>query len=112
MSSECTYYLAPGRQSSAAPQKPNRTALVTCGELPSCSAVSSTAATPEPLSSMPGPAGTLSRCAPTITTLAVDPVLVWAMTLRVRSLRTPALGLMVVGAGSARSPSPGALLTL
>ena len=35
------------------------------------SAVSSSAAEPEPLSLIPGPSITLSRCAPAITTLSV-----------------------------------------
>ena len=44
-------------------------------------AVSRMAATPEPLSLMPGPAGTLSRCAPTITMLFAFPLRVVASTL-------------------------------
>ena len=61
---------------------------------------------------MPGPSGTLSRWAPTITTSAVDPVLVWAMTLRVCSTRTPALSLMVASPGAPRSRSPDSLVML
>ncbi len=104
------YSSEPTRPSSSAPQKANRTAFLTCGELPSCTAVSSMAATPEPLSLMPGPSGTLSRCAPVMTTSCVDPVLVCAMTLWVRSTRTPALSLTVAGPGLARSRVPSSLL--
>ncbi len=47
-----------------------------------------------------------------MTTLSVDPVVVWAMTLLVLSTLTPALSLMTVWAGLARSRAPSALLTL
>ena len=70
------YFLEPTIPISSAPQKPNRTALVTGGALPSSTAVSSTAAIPDPLSLMPGPSRTLSRCPPTITTLRGEPVVV------------------------------------
>ena len=56
------------------------------GELPIWSAVSKMAATPEPLSLIPGPARTLSRWPPTTTTSSVSPVLVWAITLCVFTL--------------------------
>ena len=58
--------------------------LVTAGAPRRRTAVSSSVATPEPLSLMPGPVGTESRCAPTITTLSGLPVVVWAITLRLR----------------------------
>ena len=45
----------PFNPDSSVAQNPNRTALFTCGELPSCSAVSCTAVTPEPMSLIPGP---------------------------------------------------------
>lgn len=67
---------------SAAPQKANRTALATGGSGPSCRAVSSTAATPEPALLMPGLSAGLSRWVPTITTSLADPVLVCASTFR------------------------------
>ncbi len=66
--SDSRYFLEPTVPSSSAPQNANRTAFFTCGAEPSCVAVSRTAATPEPLSLMPGPSGTLSRWAPTTTT--------------------------------------------
>ena len=74
----------PTRPSSSAPQKAKRTALVTGGAPPRCTAVSSSAAVPDPLSLIPGPAGTESRCAPAITTWSGLPVVVWATTLRLR----------------------------
>src|ERR1700739_2143370 len=111
-SNDPTYFREPISPSSSAPQKPNRTALWISGELPNCSAVSRTAATPDPLSLMPGPSGTLSRCAPAITTSVVDPVLVCAMTLRALKLWTLALSLMVVGPGCTRSCAPMDLVTL
>src|ERR1700753_3328378 len=111
-SNDWTYLRDPTSPISSAPQKPNRTALCTCGELPSCSAVSRTAATPEPLSLMPGPSGTLSRCAPAMTTALVDPVLVCAMMLRALKLATLALSLMVVGPVCPRSCAPSDLVTL
>ena len=39
-------------------------------------------AEPDALSLIPGPSGTLSRCAPSMTTSSVEPVLVWAITLQ------------------------------
>ena len=59
----------------------NRTWLT--GSMPSsaiCSAVSSCAAEPEPLSLMPGPSITESRCAPDTTTRSVRPVVGRAIT--------------------------------
>ena len=54
------------RPRSSAPQNAKRTrARVWAGSRASRSAASSTAAEPLPLSLMPGPSGTLSRCAPT-----------------------------------------------
>ena len=106
------YLRDPTMPISSAPHSAKRTACLTAGALPSCTAVSSTAATPEPLSLMPGPSGTLSRWAPTMTTSAPDPVVVWAITLRVVIVTTRASSTTVAGPGSARSRAPCALLTL
>ena len=73
----------PRSPASSAPHHAKRTALVTGGALPSRSAISSWPAEPDPLSLIPGPAGTESRCAPAMTTSSARPVVVWAMTLRV-----------------------------
>ncbi|MDF2584865.1 MAG: hypothetical protein K0R33_3508 [Mycobacterium sp.] len=45
-----------------------------------------------------------------MTTLSVDPVLVWAITLLVCSTLTPALSLTVASPGLARSRAPSALV--
>ena len=105
------YFVEPTVPNSSAPQSAKRTAFFTSGELPSCTAVSSTAATPEPLSLMPGPSGTLSRCAPTTTTSEVAPVLVWAITLRALKTEVLASSLRVVGPGLERSSAPSLLVT-
>ena len=86
--------------------------MCTSGDGPICNAVSNTAATPEPLSLMPGPSGTLSRCAPAITTSAVEPVFVCAMTLRAETSRTLALSFTVTGPVWPRSVAPSAFATL
>src|ERR1700744_3411426 len=110
-SNDSTYFREPISPSSSAPQKPNRTALWIPGELPSCKAVSSTAATPDPLSLMPGPSGTLSRCAPAITTSVVDPVLVCAITLRAWTVLVSAESRTVAGPPLACSSAPSGLVT-
>src|SRR5687767_6836042 len=56
------------RFASSAPHHAKRTWLRSL-TLAICSAVSRIAAEPDPLSLIPGPAGTESRCAPAITTL-------------------------------------------
>lgn len=61
---------------------------------------------------MPGPSGTLSKCAPAITTLADDPVFVCAMTLRALKLWVLAVSLTVVGPDCPRSWNPTDLVTL
>ena len=61
---------------------------------------------------MVGPSGTLSRCAPTITTSWVDPARVWASTLREVTALVLASSRSVVVAGLARSSAPADLLTL
>ncbi len=61
---------------------------------------------------MPGPSGTLSRCAPAITTSCSDPVLVCAITLRALKLCALAVSLMMVGPGCPRSCTPTDLVTL
>src|SRR5262245_61315571 len=74
--SSVTYAVDPSRPSSSAPQKAKRTLFLTL--LPSrgsCLAISRIAAVPLPLSLIPGPAGTLSRWAPTTTTLSAAPAL-------------------------------------
>ncbi len=66
--SPLTYCVEPMRPDSSAPHQAKRS--VFCGlSLAICSATSSRAAEPLPLSLMPGPACTESRCAPAITTL-------------------------------------------
>ena len=112
ISNDSTYFREPISPSSSAPQKPNRTALWIPGELPNCNAVSRTAATPDPLSLMPGPSGTLSRCAPAITTSLVDPVLVCAITLRAWMVLVSALSCSVAGPCIVRSSAPSDLVTL
>jgi hypothetical protein len=78
--SPATYSFDPMRPDSSAPHHAKRTALVGL-TLAICSATSRMAADPEPLSLMPGPAWTESRCAPAMTTLLGLPHLLWAMTL-------------------------------
>ena len=68
------YVCHPVTEHGDAPQNAKRTAFVTSGEPPSRVAISSRAATPDPLSLMPGPSGTESRCAPTSTTCSVPPL--------------------------------------
>src|ERR1700730_4202091 len=111
-SNDWTYLRDPTNPISSAPQKPNRTALWIPGELPNCNAVSRTAATPDPLSLMPGPSGTLSRCAPAITTSLVDPVLVCAITLRAWMDLVSAESCTVAGPMVVRSSAPSDLVTL
>src|SRR6202008_1027945 len=111
-SNDWTYLRDPTNPISSAPQKPNRTALWTSGELPSRSAVSRTAATPDPLSLMPGPPGRLSRCAPAITTSFVKPVLVCYMTLRALMVLVSAESFTVAGPEVRRSATPSGLVTL
>jgi hypothetical protein len=67
---------------SSSPKNANRTMFCSDGSAPSWVAISSRVATPEPLSTMPGPSVTESRWAPIITTWPGSPVRVWAMTLR------------------------------
>src|ERR1700691_5364344 len=112
ISNDSTYFREPISPSSSAPQKPNRTALWIPGELPNCKAVSRTATNPDPLSLMPGPSGTLSRCAPAITTSLVDPVLVCAITLRAWMVLVSAESCTVAGPGVVRSSAPSDLVTL
>ena len=112
ISNDSTYLCDPISPSSSAPQKPNRTALWIPGELPNCRAVSRTAATPDPLSLIPGPSGTLSRCAPAITTSLVEPVLVCAITLRACMVLVSAENCTVAGPTVVRSSAPSALVTL
>src|ERR1700733_15818276 len=112
MSNDCTYFREPISPNSSAPQKQNRTALWIPGELPNCNAVSRTAATPDPLSLMPGPSATLSRCAPAITTSLVDPVLVCAITLRAAMVLVSAESCTVAGPTVVRSSTPSDLVTL
>jgi hypothetical protein len=70
------------RSASWAPHHAKRT--VFCGwTWAICNATSRSAALPEPLSLIPGPARTESRCAPAITTLLSSPVFVSASTLNV-----------------------------
>ena len=76
------------------------------------SAVSSTAATPEPLSLIPGPSRTLSRCAPTSTTSCAEPVVVWATTFLARTRSVRASTTRVALPVRVRSCAPSALLTL
>jgi hypothetical protein len=78
--SPSTYWSDPSRPTSSAAQKANRTLFLT-GKLLSWIAVSTMAAVPDPLSSMPGPASTLSRCAPSMTTLSGSPLRVSPITL-------------------------------
>src|SRR6201999_836268 len=80
-------------------------------ELPNCKAVSRTAATPDPLSLMPGPSGTLSRWAPAITTSMADPVLVCAIPLRAWMVLVSAESSTVAGPTLARSSAPSGLVT-
>ena len=58
-------------------------------------AISSSVAEPVPLSLMPGPSATLSRCAPAITTLSALPVFVSAITFSVERVSTCVVGLDV-----------------
>ncbi len=102
--------MEPISPSSSAPQNANRTALLTSGLSPSCTAVSSAAATPDPLSLMPGPSGTESRCAPTITTFSMEPVSVWAITLREWIFLVSALSFKVASPWCSRSFAPCALV--
>src|ERR687897_677143 len=88
-----TYSVEPTRSTSSAPQKANRTALISRGEPPSRVAVSSRAATPEPLSPVVSPgAGTVDVGAPapqpassaaTAATSAIRPFRGLAMTAQV-----------------------------
>ena len=80
-----TYWVEPTRPSSSAPHQANRTRLAWL-KLAICSAISRMVAEPLPLSLMPGPASTLSRCAPTTTTLPGSPFLVSARMLTVRRI--------------------------
>ena len=101
--------MTPLSPSSSAPQNTNRTALVTGANGPNCSAVSSTAATPDPSSLMPGLSRGLSRCAPTMTTSFGEPVLVCASTFREVILTFSASSTRRTGAGlraSAAAPLP------
>ena len=67
--SPATYSREPIRPLSSAPHHARRT--VFCGlTFAICSAISRSAADPLPLSLMPGPACTESRCAPAMTTLS------------------------------------------
>ena len=64
-----TYWLEPTSPTSSAAHHARR--IVFCGSsFDSVWPSSSSAAEPDPLSLMPGPAGTESRCAPAITTLS------------------------------------------
>src|ERR1700744_1369919 len=74
--------MAPLGPSSSAPQNTNRTALLTGASGPSCNAVSSTAATPDPASVLPGPLLGPSSRAPNTTTSWGERVLVCASTFR------------------------------
>ena len=72
--SEFTYAVEPRSPSSSAPHQPNRRCRD--GWKPArdtARATSRFAAEPEPLSLMPGPAVTLSRCAPIIRVSVVSP---------------------------------------
>ncbi len=73
--SESTYSVEPIRPSSSAPHQARR--ILFFGSMPSsviCCAISSRVALPVPLSLIPGPSATLSRCAPAMTTcLALPP---------------------------------------
>ncbi len=101
--------MEPTSPSSSAPQNAKRTALATGGAEPSCTAVSSSVAVPEPLSLIPGPAGTESRCAPANTTWSGLPVPVWAITLRLRFSSTVVFSTSDTGAPArANSGSPSA----
>ena len=82
-----TYWVEPTRPSSSAPHQANRRWFVVCRlARDTASATSSNDAEPDPLSLMPGPASTLSRCAPTTTTLPGSPFLVSARMLTVRRI--------------------------
>ena len=77
-----TYRVAPTRPDSSAPHQAKRTRFsVLILSLAIRMAVSSRNADPEPLSLMPGPSGTESRCAPMIVTLSGSPDRVSARTL-------------------------------
>ncbi|SKT85682.1 Uncharacterised protein [Mycobacteroides abscessus subsp. abscessus] len=104
--------MEPISPSSSAPQNANRTAFFTSGLGPSCSAVSSTAAVPVPLSLIPGPSGTLSRCAPAMTTSVVAPVLVCAITLRALTSLVSASTLRTTLSGWALRSAPTDFVTL
>src|SRR6478672_4098654 len=68
------YLLEPRRPCSSAPHQAKRRWLRALLPLPAqASAASRIAADPVPLSLMPGPAETLSRCAPVITTCSGSP---------------------------------------
>ena len=67
---------------------------------------------PDPLSLIPGPSGTESRCAPAITTLSGLPVVVWAITLRLDRSSIVVASARVTGTpGRPASVSPSALLS-
>src|SRR5258708_16367271 len=74
-----TYFVGP---SGSDPQKANRTALVIRGFDPTAVPASSNAATPDPLSLMPGLSPELSSSAPASTTFVVSPDLVCATIFR------------------------------
>ena len=73
---------SPSRPCSSAPNQMKRT-LLRGFTLRICSAISRIVAEPEPLSLMPGPTPTLSRCAPTTMTLSGSPSRVSAITFDV-----------------------------
>src|SRR5918998_48390 len=103
-----TYGLEPRSPISSAPKNARRTrwrGFVSSSA--SLSAISSAVADPEPLSLMPGPSGTESRCAPTIK-VSFPPPGVSAMTLVVRLLPPPPTKTRTSGvppSASSRSPS-------